>query len=481
MKSAVIKNQFSRFAYRLGVHSFKARWYAVALMLFAIVGCKGPQQSVGTAPKKYNVLFVTADDLNNDLSIYGHPVVQTPAFDRLKQRGLVFNRAYCQYPLCSPSRTSFLTGLRPDSTKVFDLEKHFRTTVPGVVTLPQLFKNNGYQTARVGKIFHMGYAAAKAGTDWLDDTVSWSQRFNPAGRDFKEYHLVKNLVTTMSFGYQAADGTDEEQTDGMIAAEGIRLLKELKDKPFFLALGFFRPHTPHTAPKKYFDLYRNAPVIIPAGLQADLQDIPKPAIWKPSTWEMKETELEELVRGYWASITFMDAQLGKVLDALEASDLADNTIVVVSGDHGFSMGQHGQWAKMNLFESGVKSPLLIAAPGLLKNASTNRIVELLDLYPTLADLCGLPAPSHLQGTSLRPLLANANVDWSRPAYTQISFEARSGRSVRDDRYRYTEWAGGSKGIELYDYAADPAEITNLANKPGYAEIQKRMAALLSRK
>ncbi len=454
---------------------------SVFCFLVLLCGCKAPQASTVASTKRPNVLFITADDLNNDLSIYGHPVVQTPAFDRLKSRGVVFNRAYCQYPLCSPSRTSFLTGLRPDSTKVFDLEKHFRSTVPNVVTLPQLFKNNGYQTVRVGKIFHMGYAAAKAGTDWLDDTVSWSQRYNPAGRDFKEYHLVKNLVTTMSFGYQAANGTDEEQTDGMIAVEGIRLLEELKNKPFFLALGFFRPHTPHTAPKKYFDLYKNVPVTIPAGLQTDLQDIPKPAIWKPSTWEMKEAELKDLVRGYWASITFMDAQLGKVLDALERLGLADNTIVIVSGDHGFSMGQHGQWAKMNLFESGIKSPLVIAAPGLMKNASANGIVELLDLYPTLADLCGLSTPSHLQGTSLRPLLTNANADWNKPAYTQISFENRSGRSVRDDRYRYTEWAGGSKGVELYDYATDPTEITNLAGKPEYADVQNRMAALLSRK
>ena len=454
--------------------------FAFALtILFYTNSCKSPEKTI-SVKKKYNVLFITVDDLNNDLSIYGHKLVKTPNFDRLKKLGVQFNKAYCQFPLCSPSRTSFLTGLTPDETKIFNLETHFRNTIPDVVTLPQLFKNNGYFTARVGKIFHMGYAAEKAGTNWLDDSLSWVKRINPAGRDFKEYHLVKNLVTRMSFGYQAAEGTDEEQTDGMVATEGIKLLAENKNNPFFLALGFFRPHTPHTAPKKYYDLYSTDKIQIPGNLDADLKDIPKIAFWKPSTWEMKEAELKELVRGYYASITFMDAQLGRVLDKLEELDLVKNTIIVICGDHGFSLGQHGQWAKMNLFESSAKAPLLIAAPGLQKNRESNRIVELLDMYPTLAELCGLVPKQQLSGKSLMPLLADPAKKWSKPAYTQITFENRDGRSVRDERFRYTEWSKGLKGTELYDYETDPEELNNLAGKKEYSSIEKKLADLLKK-
>jgi uncharacterized sulfatase len=361
------------------------------------------------------------------------------------------------------------------------LETHFRNTIPGVVTLPQLFKNNGYYTARVGKIYHMGYSAEKAGTNWLDDSLSWVQRINPVGRDFKEKHLVKNLVTTMAFGYQAAEGNDEEQTDGMVATEGIKLLEQHKDDPFFLALGFFRPHTPHTAPKKYFNMYSTDKIHIPGNLDEDLKDIPKMALWKPSTSEMEESELKELVRGYYASITFMDAQLGRVLDKLEELDLVRNTIIVISGDHGFSMGQHGQWAKMTLFESAVKSPLLISVPGLQQNKECSRIVELLDIYPTLAELCGLQPKQPLSGISLKPLLLNSSKEWRRPAYSQITFENRNGRSVRDERFRYTEWFAGSKGIELYDYKNDPDELTNLADKKEYAEVANKLARLLHNK
>jgi len=432
--------------------------------------------------QKYNVLFIAADDLNNDLGTYGNTLVHSPNIDRLARKGVRFDRAYNQFPLCSPSRSSLLTGLRPDNVGIYDLKVHFREHHPNIVTLPQLFKNNGYYTARVGKMFHYG-VPSQIGTDGLDDPASWSQVINPKGRDKAEEHLVINKTPDRGLGsalsWHKAEGTDEEQTDGLVANEAIQLLKQHKDKPFFLAVGFFRPHTPYVAPKKYFELYPLEKIELAKENENDLEDVPDAAIFtRPPHWGLDETDQKKSLQAYYASISFMDAQLGRLLDALQEEGLADNTIVVFWSDHGYNVGQHGQWMKQSLFENSARVPLLISVPEGLREEASGRTVELLDIYPTLAELCRLPAPSHLQGRSLVPLLRNPDAYWDKPAYTQVKRNEIFGRSVRTERWRYTEWDEGRAGTELYDHHHDQDEFTNLAGKSGYSNIEKELTALL---
>lgn len=441
----------------------------------------------GPPAERPNVLFIAVDDLNMDVGAYGHPLVQTPNIDRLAARGVRFDRAYTQFPLCSPSRVSLLTGIRPDVTRVFNLTTDFRTTIPDVVTLPQHFKQHGYYSARVGKIFHYG-VPSQIGTSGLDDPRSWDHVVNPRGRDTDDEHLVVNVTPSRGLGsavaWLEAEGADEEQTDGKVATEAIRLLEAHRDRPFFLAVGFYRPHSPYIAPKRYFDLYPLDRVPAPADPGGDLDDIPEAALWtRPPHWSISEMDRRKGIRAYYASISFMDAQLGRLLDALDRLKLADRTLVVLWSDHGYLLGEHGQWKKQSLFEPAVRVPLIVAGPGVTaKGQASPRTVELLDLYPTLADLSGLPMPSQVAGASLRDLLADPAAAWSRPAYTQVRRSADGvtfmGRSVRTERWRYTEWDEGRRGVELYDHDRDSGELTNVAHDPAHADTARRMRELL---
>jgi uncharacterized sulfatase len=435
------------------------------------------------AQKKPNVLFIAIDDLNNDLGTYGSSLVKSPNIDRLAARGVRFDRAYTQYPLCSPSRSSMLTGYRPDVTRIYDLHTHFRSILPDVVTLPQLYKQHGYESIRIGKIFHYG-VPAQIGTNGMDDSLSWSRVINPRGRDKTEEHKVVNYTPARGLGaalaFYASEGEDSEQTDGLIADEAIKVLEEKKDGPFFLAVGFFRPHTPYIAPKKYFDLYDLDDIPIAGNLEEDLADIPPVALFtRPSNWGLSTDKLKEAKRAYYATISFMDAQVGKLLDALDRLQLANNTVVVLWSDHGYNVSEHGQWMKQSLFEKSARVPLIIAAPGGAKGKASGRTVELLDIYPTLAELSQLKTPRPVDGSSLVPLLKNPAAKWSKPALTQVRRSAdTTGRSIRTERWRYTEWADGKAGVELYDHDKDAGEITNLAKDPAYAKQVKELAALL---
>jgi uncharacterized sulfatase len=435
--------------------------------------------------KRMNVLFVAMDDLTCQVGCYGHPEISTPNIDRFAAQGVRFDRAYCQFPLCNPSRSSLLSGMRPDKTRIFGNGVRVRERHPNVVTLPQLFKNNGYFSGRIGKMFHYG-VPGDIGTSGLDDEPSWNQVVNPRGRDKDDQRDVINFTSWnknlgASLCWMEAKGTDDEQTDGKVAAETIKMLEQHKDAPFFIGCGFYRPHVPDIATKPYFDLYPLEKVTLPQEPPGHIAGIPPIALTvKPANYGLDPEKLRIFKRAYSAATSFVDAQFGRVLEALHRLNLDDNTIVVLWSDHGWCLGEHGQWQKMLLFEESAHVVLAIRVPNGHGNGKVcYRTVELQDLYPTLADLCGLTPTTELDGESLRPLLKNPKASWNHPAFTQVT-RARGimGRSIRTERWRYTEWAGGDKGRELYDQNADPHEYRNLADDPKYSKLVAELSAQL---
>ena len=444
---------------------------------------------------KPNVLLIAVDDLNADLGCYGHPLVKSPNIDRLAKRGLRFDRAYCQYPVCNPSRSSFMTGLYPEQTGVLSNAGHFRDKQPDIASLSQHFINHGYFAARIGKIYHYG-VPTQIGTDGEDDKASWNKVINPIGIDRTRQDEVITLRAgsyggTMS--WLLLDSKDEEHTDGQAALAAVKLMEEhhpaKTGKPFFLAVGFYRPHTPYVAPlhhARYYPLDKINPVL---ELPGDRDDIPPAALPdRPNQRELTIEQRKEIIRAYYASTTLMDACLGRVLDGLKKLKLDDDTIVVFLSDHGYHLGQHGLWQKSDLFEGSARVPFIISVPG-MKTAgqSSSSLTELIDLYPTLADLCNLPQPKHLKGHSLAPLLANPKATVRQAAYSTTRIRPRLpgftgkvkplGRSIRTDRYRYTEWADGKYGVELYDYQTDPREITNLARSAAHTDKVKQLKTI----
>jgi len=462
-----------------------------AILLFALVLAIAPFAGAGegTPQKRPNVLFIAVDDMNNDLGCYGNPQVQSPNIDKLAKSGVRFDRAYCQFPLCSPSRSSLMTGLRPNTTRVFDLGYHFRTGLPDVVTLSQLFMKNEYYVARVGKIYHYGNPG-DIGTNSLDDKASWQERFNPAGRDKTalERDVINYTPKRGGLGaamalYNDKTGADTDHTDGKVATQTIELLEKHKDKPFFIACGFYKPHCPWIAPQKYFDLYKPESIQIPELPAGTKEKYPPPALASTGPWPnygLTTDQARDCKHAYYATISYVDAQVGRVMDALDRLGLRDNTIVVFWSDHGYHLGEHGLWFKQSCFEESTRVPMIIAAPGAKGSGKPcARTVELIDLYPTLADLTGLSAaaPKNLEGASLRPLLDNPAAEWKRPAYSQVE---RDGHTVRTEKWRYTEWTRGAKGVELYNHDTDPHELTNLAADPAHAATVTEMKALLEK-
>ena len=457
------------------------------LMLALVAGCGTVSaQQKAEAGKKYNVLFIASDDLNTDMHCYGDPQVKTPNIDRISRQGVRFDRAYNQFPLSGPSRASVMTGYRPDKTGVYNLTVNFRENLPSAVTIAQLFKNNGYFSGRVGKIYHYG-VPGQIGTNGMDDTQSWTQCFNPIGIDKTEEHLVTNYTPNRGLGsslsFRATDGTDNEHTDAMTANTAVMMMRQHKDEPFFLAVGFFRPHCPYIAPRKYYDMYPLDKIQLPEERDDDWVNKPEVAKFTdPLHWGLSEDKRKEVLQAYYASISFMDAQVGKLLDALEELGLKDNTIIVFWSDHGYHVGQHGQWMKQSLYEHVARTPLLISVPGVTNGTPCPRIVEFVDIYPTVAELCKLPAPRDLDGKNLVPLLNNPNLKWDYPAFTQVlrnrDNQRIDGRTIRTERYRYMEWNKGEQGIELYDYETDPLEFNNLANDKKYKKIVDEMSEKL---
>lgn len=432
------------------------------------------------AAERLNVLFIAADDLRPDLGCYGNAQVKSPNLDRLAKRALLFNRAYCQQAVCNPSRASLLTGRRPDTLRIWDLPTHFRSNLPDVVALPQYFKQHGYFAQNIGKIFH-NYRQTIQG-----DHDSWSvpavMHFDNHGNDkaVVQGELPPNLA--MDQKCDQRDVPDDAYFDGRVANLAVDALRKLRDsaQPFFLGLGFWKPHSPYNAPKRYWDLYSRDAISLPGN-----PDWPEGApriawhdsreILSTSARTLSPAAVREIRHGYLANISYFDAQLGKVLDELDRLVLTDKTVIVFWSDHGFHLGEHSLWAKTSNFELDARVPLMIATPGMTSaGMKTDSIAELLDLYPTLVELCGLPKPAGLEGVSLAPVVASPGVEvrrvalsqHPRPAYYEGAPDAM-GYSIRTDRFRYTEWrdwkSGATTARELYDHNRDPDETRNLAN------------------
>jgi uncharacterized sulfatase len=439
-------------------------------------------------PAKRNVLFIASDDLSNRMRCYGNQIAHSPNFDRLAASGVRFDRSYCQYPLCNPSRSSLMTGMAPDTTRVSGNGTRFRDALPDVVTLPQLFQKNGYLVARVGKIYHYGNPG-EIGTSGLDDPASWQEVVNPAGVDHtKEEPLVTcytpdrhNLGATIAF--HESQAKDDQHTDHMVADAVIGMMDKHRKEPWFLAAGFYKPHCPWIVPSKYFDLYPLDRIQAPPFDESEMKIAPEVAYFtRPANWDMTVPQRRDAIRAYYASMSFLDVQIGRLLDALDRLGLASNTTIVFWADHGYSLGEHGQWMKQTLFEPVARVPLLIGGAGVeARGKGCARTTEHLDVYPTVAELCGLQPPAHLQGRSLMPLLKNPNAPWDKPAITQVQPPAGKGvrgYSMRTERYRYTFWNEGAAGEELYDYQKDPRELHNLAGDTAAASLKRQLRARL---
>ena len=440
--------------------------------------------NIAWSAEKPNVLFLICDDLNCDLGCYGHPQVKSPAIDALAQRGLRFEHAYCQYPLCGPSRASFMTGLYPDQTLIQTNAIYLRERLPNVTSMTQFFRDHGYYASRIGKIYH--YNVPKhIGTGGHDDPFSWDQTFNPRGRDVDDEALIFSLRPGQFGGtlsWLAAEGSDREQTDGIAAAEAIRQLESLsrKGKPFFLAVGLYRPHTPYVAPREYFRKYPLEQIVVPQVPAGYLETLPAPArrslTQKKDQVNLPEELARQAIQAYYASISFADAQVGLILESLTKQRLDRNTIVVFTSDHGYHMGEHGHYQKTTLFENATRVPWIISVPGMTSaGQSTTTIAEMIDFFPTLAELCGLTPPPAVSGISQVATLRDPRAMTRTSALSQYL----NGYSLRTEHFRYTAWGdAGENGEELYDHSSDPREMRNLAGETKYAEILQKLRILM---
>ncbi|MEJ7767387.1 MAG: sulfatase [Chitinophagaceae bacterium] len=442
--------------------------------------------------KALNILFIAVDDLRPELACYGNSQIISPNIDKLAANGILFERAYCQQAVCSPSRTSLLTGLRPDSTHIYDLQTHFRKAVPDVVTLPQYFKQNGYHTEWWGKIFHAA----------LLDSISWTtqgQRYEPESNWRAYVSAESERMAEKNKGggpaFEKANVPDNAYPDGKIADNAINSLKRLKnnDKPFFLAVGFYKPHLPFNAPAKYWDLYIPASINLPAHMYPP-KNAPEIAMtnWGelraysgiPSKGNLTKEQTIQLIHGYRACVSYTDAQVGRLLAELKNQGLDKNTIVILWGDHGWKLGDYGAWAKHTNYEIDARVPLIVSVPGMkAKGKKTKALVELVDLYPSLCELTGLPVPEHLQGISFVPVINNHELPWKKAAFSQYPRGNLMGYSIRTERFRLTRWQKSNNpdevaAVELYDLLKDPKGLVNIADQPENQQLIKQLGGMM---
>lgn len=454
-----------------------------------------------------NVLFIAVDDLRPQLGCYGDPIVRSPGIDRLASRGVVFGRAYCQQALCSPSRISLLSGLYPSTTGIYTIGPALREKAPDAITLPQHFKNNGYFTRSLGKIFHGG----------IDDPASWSvpswhsrkPRHGPTGREMVRRYVAEQKAKGVQIPqrgqgaavyagppFDAPEVADDELLDGDTAREAVGVIGELAkrpDQPFFLAVGFSNPHVPWVAPRKYWDLYRSEDIKLP-----DNRFAPKNApafaaqsgadfFWYAGTPQDRQVSAEygrQCLHGYLAAISYIDTCVGRLLDAVEQNGLAGNTVIVFWGDHGYYMGEHGWWGgKHNNYEGATNAPLIVSVPGMkAAGKRADGLVEFVDIYPTLVELCGLSMPKGPQGQSFKPLLDDPSRTGKQAAFSWYPKGGFLGKAMRTERYRYVEWtdkSGKVAHVELYDHEVDPQENENVAVKEENRQVLERLRRMMA--
>jgi len=499
---------------------FKATLCFILAFLFA-------GHAICAAKDRPNILFIAVDDLRPELGCYGSAHVASPHIDRLAQNGILFTQAHCQSAVCNPSRASLLTGLRPDTIKVWDLQTNFRDHKPNAITLPQVFKQNGYHSVGIGKIYH----------NIIPDDKSWSEPklhingypFDPdavyRGKEGVAY--IENRKTQIkanaqqdryldrlgewylkAMAYEMPDVPDDAYFDGEQTTIALKKLAQLKrmDKPFFFAVGFYRPHLPFNVPKKYWDMYDrgkiplakngHAPQNAPAMAINNMRELRGYSDFKhaahPTQASLADNEARVLKHGYLASVSYIDAQVGRLLEALKRLNLDDNTIVVLWGDHGWKLGEHGSWCKMTNYEVDTRAPLIISSPAFRgKRLRTNRLVEFVDVYPTLCEMAGVPIPNGLEGVSAVPLMSEPERPWKKAVFSQFLREGiwvapdgleYMGTAIRTERYRYVEWHNWASkalaAVELYDHQNDPGEDVNIAGDPKNKQILKELAAAL---
>ena len=457
-----------------------------------LIACVVLMLSLGLAAqadaRKPNVLFIAIDDLRPQLGCYGFKQMQTPNIDRLASQGVVFERAYCMVSTCGASRASLMTGIRPARNRFVNYQTWAEKDAPGITTLNTHFKKHGYYTVSNGKVFHHPQ----------DNAGGWSEpAWRPRG--VPTYQLAENRATqskrSKQLGrrgrgpaYESADVPDDVYADGKVVEKSIRDLRRLTkmDKPFFLAVGFFKPHLPFVAPKKYWDMYDRDTIHLPATYHRP-QNAPDEALHNsgelrayadiPKKGPLSDDMARNLIHGYYACVSYTDAQVGKLLDELKRLGLADNTIVVLWGDHGWNLGEHMLWCKHSCFETSMHAPLIVKAPGHKGGTKTSGLTEFIDIYPSLSELAGLPLPGHLQGKSFVPLMKNPKLKWKAAAIGRY----RNGDTIRTHEFRFSEYTGvGGKFLArmLYDHEKDPQEDANVSERPDNGDLVKRLAEQL---
>lgn len=490
-----------------------SRAFAVSVcLLLTLCSSLGAAAADRATPvRRPNVLFVVSDDLSARISPAGYPGVKTPVLDRLAREATTFRRAYCQYPVCGPTRASFLTGLYPESTGVFDNRVTLEETRPGTPTLPRVFRDAGYWTAATGKVFHKhgdnpGGTTWDAATNFENDEMEiervarekFESEHGPVttagNRQRWREHLLTVAAQTrnqgvkgLGPGYGPTGLRDDQHNDGKNARQAASWLTSRAhgDKPFFIAVGLHKPHIPFIAPDRYFDLYPRESLQLVNPPKNDWNDIPAIAATKqysdygfPALGQDDESRRRDFIQAYYACISFIDAQLGVILDALRAAGQWENTVIVFVGDHGYNLGEHFMWGKVMLFEESARVPLIVRVPGITRGGQARGLVEMLDLFPTLAELCAVRPPAHLQGRSLAPQLRDPAAPGKEWAYTVVRRGETLGTAIRFERWRYTEW-GQPDVNELYDLEGDPREWTNLAKDPKLAPVLQRATQLLA--
>lgn len=452
----------------------------VITMFILLVGCGKTQKKevVVEQKKDKNVLFIMIDDLKPTLGTYGHPLVKSPNVDKLAEMGVQFNNAHCNFAVCGPSRGSLMTGIRPENLGILNNTTPLQSVLNGRVTLPYLFKQNGFETIGIGKTFHDK-------TPEHEDEKAWDAYYKYETTELGwtgERRNVTDDVMPWCF-WQAAEGTDDDQEDGQIAKKAVELIKTKRDKPFFLAVGLKKPHDPFVAPKKYFDMYPLEdcdPFELPEGYKPPYDH--SLMSWSKEFDKFDEQDKREFLRSYYACTSFMDAQVGRLLIALKESGQMDNTLIVFFGDHGYHLGENKWWNKVTVYEQGTRAPFIIAGNSVKKKGvKSESMFEFIDIYPTMVELMNLKAPEHLEGKSFAAVVEDGDLPFKDQVYAVTKRGDKMGRMVKNKSWRYIEWDHGKHGEELYDQVKDPHEFSNLAQDKSYAKVVSEMKTLLAQK